>query len=281
MPSRPRTHRVEAVVLRHNDWGEADRILTLFTKEMGKLRAVAKGVRKIRSRKAGHLEPFTHVNLLLAKGRDLPIVTQAETVEAYLPLRSALLLPTYASYIVELLDRFTYEEGENPALFRLAIDTLSRLSRGDSPDLVVRYYEIRLLDLVGFRPRLFQCSVCEREVQPVEQFFSAEQGGVVCPECAERPQSSALLHLRPISIQALKYLRHFQRSSYTEASRAVLTPSLNREMENLTQHYITYVLERGLNTPAFLRRARSGVQLLADAADEESPSSDEAPARPA
>jgi DNA repair protein RecO (recombination protein O) len=281
MPSRPRTYRVEAVVLRHNDWGEADRILTLFTKEMGKLRAVAKGVRKIRSRKAGHLEPFTHVNLLLAKGRDLPLVTQAETVQAYLPLRSALLLPTYASYIVELLDRFTYEEGENPALFRLAIDTLSRLSRGDSPDLVVRYYEIRLLDLVGFRPRLFQCSVCESEVQPVDQFFSAEQGGVVCPDCAERPQNSALLHLRPISIQALKYLRHFQRSNYTEASRAVLTPSLNREMENLTQHYITYVLERGLNTPAFLRRARGGEQLLVDAADEAPPTSDETPPKPA
>jgi DNA repair protein RecO (recombination protein O) len=198
MPSRPRTYRVEAVVLRHNDWGEADRILTLFTKEMGKLRAVAKGVRKIRSRKAGHLEPFTHVNLLLAKGRDLPLVTQAETVQAYLPLRSALLLPTYASYIVELLDRFTYEEGENPALFRLAIDTLSRLSRGDSPDLVVRYYEIRLLDLVGFRPRLFQCSVCESEVQPVDQFFPPNraawsartvQSGPKTPPCSIFAQS--------------------------------------------------------------------------------------------
>ena len=85
-----RSFRLEAVVLRHNDWGEADRLLGLFTLEMGKLRALAKGVRKLRSRKAGHLEPFTRVNLLLARGRDLPLITQVETLDPYLPLHEGL-----------------------------------------------------------------------------------------------------------------------------------------------------------------------------------------------
>src|SRR5512137_2502834 len=101
-----RSFRVEAVVLRHSDWGEADRLLTLYTRERGKVRALAKGARRIRSRKAGHLEPFTRVTLQLAKGRDLLIVSQADTLDAYLPLGANLVKTGLASYIVELLDRF-------------------------------------------------------------------------------------------------------------------------------------------------------------------------------
>ena len=85
-----RSFRVEAVVLRHVDWGEADRLLTLYSREKGKLRAIAKGVRRLRSRKAGHLEPFTRAAVQLARGRDLLIVTQADTVNAYLPIRGDL-----------------------------------------------------------------------------------------------------------------------------------------------------------------------------------------------
>src|SRR5512136_1830003 len=124
-----RSFRVEAVVLRHADWGEADRILTLYTRERGKVRAIAKGARKIRSRKAGHLEPFTRVTLQLAKGRDLLIVTQADTVDAYLPLHDDLVKTGNASYVVELLDRFTSEdESENLQAFRLLTETLDRIA---------------------------------------------------------------------------------------------------------------------------------------------------------
>jgi DNA repair protein RecO (recombination protein O) len=252
MPSRVRSFRVEAIILRHSNWGEADRLLVMFTLDLGKLRAIAKGVRKPRSRKAGHLEPFTRVNLLLAKGRDMMIVTQAETIAAHTPLRDDLLLSTYAAYVVELLDRFTYEEGENRALYRLLNDTLERLSSSVAPHLAVRYYEVRLLDLVGFRPQLFTCVSCGEQILPENQYFSAELGGVLCPACGKRTPG-----VRPVSMMALKYLRHFQRSNFTEAARASLTNSLNREMENLMQHYLTYLLERGLNTPSFLRRVRT------------------------
>jgi len=113
MPKTVHTLRVDAIVLRHSDYGEADRLLTLYTREQGKLRAIAKGVRKLQSRKAGHLEPFTRVVLMLAHGHDLWIVTQAETVNAFQPLRESLALMSEASYVVELLERFIYEEGQN------------------------------------------------------------------------------------------------------------------------------------------------------------------------
>jgi DNA repair protein RecO (recombination protein O) len=249
---RIRSLRVEAVVLRHSDWGEADRLLTLFTLEMGKIRALAKGARKPSSRKAGHLEPFTRSSLMLARGRDILIVTQADTIEAYPPLHDDLLRTTYAAYVVELLDRFTYEEGENRALYRLLTETLNRLCTAVNPDLVARYYDMRLLDLVGFRPQLFHCAQCRTEIQPQDQYFSAAAGGVLCPNCGPNTSGS-----RPVSLNALRYMRHFQRSAYAEAERADLTPVLNREIEAITQHYLTYLLERGLNTPAFLRRVRS------------------------
>jgi DNA repair protein RecO (recombination protein O) len=286
MPSRERSFRVEAVVLRHSDWGEADRLLGLFTLEMGKVRAIAKGARKPRSRKAGHLEPFTRVTLQLARGKAtgsdaLLLVTQAETVDAYLPLHEELSRATYASYVVEILDRFTYEEGEHRALYRLLVDTLGRLAAGpqarESPphnqpnaaggavtmgdvvtpekdlplDIAVRFYEMRLLDLVGFRPELFHCLVCKEPIQAQNQYFSAEKGGALCPKCGlDVPEA------KPVSTDVLRYLRHFQRSNWTEAARAPLSVSLNRELEMIIHYYLTYVLERSLNTPRFIREVR-------------------------
>ena len=147
MPSRVRSQRVEAIVLRHMDWGEADRLLWLFTREVGKVRAVAKGIRKPRSRKAGHLEPFTRAELLLAHGRDLPIITQAEAKEVYPTLRVDLVRMGYASYIIELLDRFTYEEGENISLYRLLCDSLSRINKEKDPAFAVRYYDSKQSNL--------------------------------------------------------------------------------------------------------------------------------------
>jgi DNA repair protein RecO (recombination protein O) len=261
---RQRTFRVEAVVLRHSDWGEADRLIWCYTLEMGKLRAVAKGVRKPRSRKAGHLEPFTRVSLLLARGREIPLITQADTIDAYLPLHEDLMRVTYASYVVELLDRFTYEEGENRLLYRLLTDTLSRLCGSADLDLALRYYEVRLLDLAGFRPQLFYCVGCGAEIQPKDQYFSAELGGVLCPACGPPASGS-----RPISMTALKYLRHFQRSSFSEAKRARPTPAIHREIEIMMQHYLTYLLERSLNTPPFLRRIRKEVGGGVDGGDQD------------
>jgi DNA repair protein RecO (recombination protein O) len=234
MPDQPRSFRAEAVVLRHANWGEADRILTLYTCEQGKLRVIAKGARKIRSRKAGHLEPFTHITLQLARSRDIAIVTQVETIDPYLPLREDLVLTGYASYVLELLDRLTYEqEGGNLALFRLLTDTLARLCSSAEVWLVVRYYEMRLLDFLGFRPQL----------------FSPSAGGVICPKCG-----NGLPGLWAVSMEALKYLRHFQRSSYLEAARAKVAPLAQKEVETLMQAYFTYLLERGLNTPSFIKK---------------------------
>jgi DNA repair protein RecO (recombination protein O) len=251
MPNQERTFRSEAIVISHKDWGEADRMLWLYTRKLGKVQAIAKGVRKMRSRKAGHLEPFTCSNLMFARGRSFLIVTQAETLAPFLDLREDLLKVGYAAYVSELLDRFTYEEDDNHLIYQLLKDTLTRIDGEPEPYPAVRYFEIHLLDLLGYKPELTNCVNCDSLIQPEDQFFSISLGGVVCPRCGSHIQDA-----RPISMNTLKYLRHFQRSSYQEAARATLSSELNRDLEHFLQRYITYILERDLNTPAFITRVK-------------------------
>jgi len=253
MPQVERVLKVEAVVLRHTDWGEADRVLSLYSLQQGKIRAVAKGVRKLRSRKAGHLEPFTRVALMLARGREFWIVTQAETIEAYLPLREDLLRTGYAAYVIELLDRFSVEEGENRSTYHLLIETLQRISAGEDLYTVVRYYETRLLDFSGFRPQLFECVEGGEEIRAEDQYFTAQGGGVLCPLHGRAAPES-----RPVSTEALRFMRHFQRSTYADVRRAQVPQPVQQEIEGLLNYYLTYLLERGLATPQFIRDMKRG-----------------------
>ncbi|MGV8049709.1 MAG: DNA repair protein RecO [Anaerolineaceae bacterium] len=242
------TFHVQAVVLRHLEYGEADRILTLFTLEQGKLQAIAKGVRKIHSRKAGHLEPFSQVNLFMAKGRNLAVITQAEAMRTFPGIRADLRLTAYAAYVAELVDRFTYEEGESRQLYNLLVDTLMRLEEGSHPTTVVHYYEVQLLDVLGFRPELTKCAACHKEIQAVDQYFSPKLGGVLCPQCGGRDQ--AAWH---VSMPALKYLRFFQRSPYSKVKDHAIPPAVDVELKLLMEHYLTYLLEHGLKTPKFIQ----------------------------
>lgn len=263
MPSRERVFRTEAVVVRRQELGEADRLLTIYTPGYGKLRVVAKGVRRPRSRKAGHLELFTRVDLLLAKGRDLDIITQAEMSETYPGLRDDLVRLGHAAYVMELLDCFSVAE-ENRPLYRLVVDTLARLSEGAAPAAVVRFFELRLLELVGYRPELFHCVGCEREVRPEDQYFSAKEGGVLCPECGSARRGAS-----PVSLGALKVLRHYQRSTFAQASGARVSHAAHAEVERLMEAYLTHLLERRLKTPDFIERVRALLAVAAAAPQSE------------
>lgn len=252
MPPRERVFRTEAVVLRRHDLGEADRLVSVYTPEHGKLRLVAKGVRRPRSRKAGHLEPLTHTSLMIARGRELDIITQAEAIETFPMLQNDLARLAQATYAVELVDRFTLGEGDSRLLYRLLVETLGRLNQGREPFGVMRFFELQLLQTAGYRPELFRCLGCGGEVRPQDQFFAAALGGVLCPSCGPR-QAGA----RSLSLGALKVLRHLQRSGFETAAAPRIRQSVRLEVEGLLEDYISFLLERRLNTPAFVRVVRS------------------------
>jgi DNA repair protein RecO (recombination protein O) len=255
--AKDRTFRSEAIVLKRIDFGEADRLLTLFSRERGKIKAVAKGARKPQSRKTGHVDQFMRTNFLFAEGRDLAIITQAEMVEAYPALREDLVRTTYAAYAVELLDRFTVEEDRHVNIYNLLADALGWLALTDDWMLAARYYELRLLALTGFQPQLFRCVACGGEIQEQDQFFSAELGGLLDPNCRLSDRNA-----QPISAVAVKVLRYIQSRDWATVSVLQLKRPLQHELERLMHFYLTHILERNLKSVDFLHRLREEAALF-------------------
>jgi DNA repair protein RecO (recombination protein O) len=246
-----RLYRTDALILRRADFGEADRLLTVFTPERGKLRLLAKGVRKTTSRKAGHVELFMLTDMLIAQGRTWDIISQAEIVEPYRDLREDLDKTSHAYYLAELVDRFTEEHDANAPLFELLAVTLAHLSHTDDPFIALRYFELHLLSLTGFQPQLHFCVACNEALAPVENYFHFADGGALCPEHGRvRP------HAEPIPLPVLKVLRFLQTEPWEKVSRLQLTPTTRQQVETLLLGYITFLLERRLKSVDFLQRLR-------------------------
>jgi DNA repair protein RecO (recombination protein O) len=152
---------------------------------------------------------------------------------------------------MEVLDRFTYEEGPNIGIFRLLANTLSRLERQQNLETVIHFYEIRLLELLGFRPQLFECVDCGKPVTAEDQYFSPLVGGVVCPRCGGmRPEAW------PVQVDVLRYFRHFQRSNWAAIQDVVIPERIEKGLADLLERHLTYLLERKLNSPEFLHEVR-------------------------
>jgi DNA repair protein RecO (recombination protein O) len=251
-----RTIRSEAIILSRTDFGEADRLLVLLTPRHGKLRAIAKGARKPTTRKSGHVELYARTDMLLHRGRDLMIISQAEMTEGYMPLREDLNRMAYASYVAELVDRFTSadDDSDSETIFAL-LDASLRALCGDSDlRIVARFFEMRLLDTVGFRPDLAHCAICGEEIRAEAQYFSTAEGGAVCRTCGAQRSS-----VTPISLPALHALRVMQREPWARVRGLGLSDLLHAELERIMLGYLIALLESRVQSADFIRRLRSGV----------------------
>jgi DNA repair protein RecO (recombination protein O) len=247
---RSRLYKTEAIVLRTMELGEADRVLTVLTPRLGKLRVIAKGIRRPRSRLGGGLQPFSDVQLVLAVGRTFDVVTQVALENPHLGLRDDLHSTAAAWYVVELADRFCEGSADSYRAFELLAQALAALDASPHEvgrELVARWFELHLLDAMGFRPELTRCLECGSDLEPDGNAFSAVAGGALCPQCA-----SSALGARPVSADGLKVLRHLQRSALTAVLRLRMTRVLHREVERLLHATVSAILERELRTRDFL-----------------------------
>lgn len=247
---RDRVYRTEAVVIRRSDFGEADRVLTLLTPN-GKRRVVAKGVRKTTSRLAGHIELFTHATMLLAVGRNLDIVTQSAIRENFDQLRGDLERIGAAYYAAELVDRMTEDEDENTRAFELLVGTLRALDATRSIGLVLRHYELHLLDALGYRPQLHHCAVCQELLGEDTRHFSPAAGGALCSRCATSDRE-----VQRMALPTFKLLRYLQAQPVEAVERLTISPETQREAEQLLRLYVRRILERDLKSAAFLEEVR-------------------------
>ena len=251
----PRVYKTAAIVLRQRRLGDADKILTLYSADYGKIEAVAKGVRKSKSRLAGHVEPLSHATFLLAHGKSLDIVTQAETTESFVTVRDDLDRMSRALYACELLDKFTEPHAENFTLYRLLLDTLRRIATGADLDTPLRFHEMSLLTQMGYAPELDECVGCRARLEPVTNYWSSAAGGAVCRNCRVGESAG-----RPISANAIKVLRLLRHGRWPDVARVQIDPDLALELERALGEYLRWTLERDLRSAAFIdtvRRRRS------------------------
>ncbi len=249
MSPRSRLYKTEGIVLRSMELGEADRVLTILTPRLGKLRVIGKGIRRTRSRLGGGLEPFSDVHLVLAVGRTFDVVTQVALEDPHLGLRNDLHSTAAAWYVVELADRFCEGAADSHGAFVLLAQALSALdapAEAVSRELVARWFELHLLDAMGFRPELSRCLECGAETTPGGNAFSPVAGGVMCASCA-----SGALGARTISPDALKVMRHLQRSELASVLQLALPIAVHREVERLLHATVSAVLERELRSRDF------------------------------
>ena len=251
MPAR--SYQTDAIIIKRHKFAEADRLLTLFTADYGKMRAIAKGAMRPGSKLGGNVELLTYSRLMLARGRNLDIVTQAQAIDTFLPLRESLELMSCGFYLSELVDTFTEDGVEDRELFELLLNTLRELVSVESGERVVRYFELRILDREGYRPQLQRCANCNRELLPEANYFSPAQGGVLCRSCGNLDMAA-----RAISVNALKVLRFWLNHDFASASRVKLSPELTRELKTIMRDDIKYILEKQLKSIEWMDRLASG-----------------------
>lgn len=252
MPRPDRTFRTPALIIRRRVFNEADRLLTILTPHHGKLDVIAKGARKLTSTKTGHVELFTRAEMLIHRGRDFGIATQVEMQAPYLPLREDLARGADATYAAELTDRFiTPGDDDLQAVFALLDATFGRLCGSGDPRLALRFFEMKLLNQVGFRPELSECVMSHQALLPEDQYFSFVEGGVV-----SRASAVSNVRLVPLALPTLKILRHLQRSDYAQVDSLHLTPAQHDDVERILLGYLENLLERRLQSVEFVRRLR-------------------------
>lgn len=248
--TEPRTYQTEALIIKRSKLGEADRILILYTPH-GKIKAIAKGAARPGSKFGGHVELLTHSQFLLAKGRNFNIVTQVQTINSFMPLKENLRLMSSGLYLSELVDAFTEEDLQESGFFNFVIDTLLQLATQKYTEIILRYFELRILDFAGYKPQLNQCVSCGQTLQPVTNVFSAAQGGVLCVDCGfEEPIT------RPLSLNALKVLRLWQNCDFASAQKVKISDALALELELTLRDYIIYILERQIKSTDFIDKLK-------------------------
>lgn len=264
--TQAKLYRLEGIVLGRRDQGEADRVILLLA-PTGRVDLLARGIRKLRSRKAGHLELFCRTTLLVSSVKDSwDIISQAEALAVHAGLRDDFLRGTYARYVAELVLRFFEGETEEE-LYTLVDAVFDLLEETSDPERVVRWYEQRLLSLAGFRPEWDRCvgerggrrcnvPLHPRPEDPLPYGVDPERGGALCPDCLLALQETeALGRLSP---SALSWLQAFQRRDYEELAERVFPERTASELRRVMERYISYHLERRPATLRMMRPAKNG-----------------------
>jgi DNA repair protein RecO (recombination protein O) len=232
-------YKDQGIVLGSVKLAEADKIVTILTQGSGKIRAVAKGIRRTSSKFGARLEPFTHVSVMLYRGRNLDTVTQAEIINPFRTVRDEFDLFSAGETMLETADKVAEEHERNVPLFLLLVRGLRTLDmQPTEPAAVAEAFLLRLLSLSGFAPSLSACAVCGA---PDVRRFSHSQGGAVCDNCHDRDAQR-------VDPNALGWLAALVAVPLEQAGESLPPPRVRRTGRALLYGFAEYYLERRIRS---------------------------------
>ena len=247
------TFKTNGIVLRTLDYLESDRIVVLLTEDMGKMTGIAKGARKSRVRFANALEPFTHLSLILSqkKGSRMAFIEEATTIHHYPGIRASLEKTLTASYLLELIDQFLWEEKPSAPVFYLLCEYLALMEENQDRGNSVRFFELRFLSLMGYEPVLDRCTVCAAPLQSFSSYgFSPSSGGIQCPGCTKQRNTTDII---PTSVGAIRTLLLGKNSSPHLTERIIMTEQCAYECHRLLYGLIRHLLGKELKSLSVLQ----------------------------
>lgn len=231
-------YKTQGIIIRRRNFGEADRILTIFTRDHGKISAIAKGVRKPLSRLGGHLELFYTVNLILAEGKNFDTITGSEVIEDFSSLRQNLTLTGQAYYMAEIVDKLTGENLESKVIFNLLCDTLTSLNY-NKKHLILNYFELQLLSHLGHKPETTVCVKCRNKLDSETTLWSSSLGGLICQSCRQGVGDSIVANQ-----DVIKIMRLLLSEDVGIVNKLNTNNDLNNELDKITNDYLEYISEK-------------------------------------
>lgn len=239
--------KCEGIVIRTTDYAETNKIVTLFTREWGKVGVMARGAKKTNSRLTAVTQPFTYGYFLIQRGRGLGSLQQGELISSMRSIREDIFLTAYASYVIDLTDKSTEEKKPNPFLFELLLQTLQYMNEGYDLDILVNIYEMKMLNVLGLYPVLDQCASCGRTEGNFA--FSIREGGLLCQHCIEKDP----YHYK-VSPATVRLLRLFYLLDLTRLGNISVKAETKAELKTVINAYYEEYSGLHLKTKKFLNQ---------------------------
>lgn len=239
--------KCEGIVIRTTDYGETNKIVTLYTREWGKIGVMARGAKKPNSRLAAITQYFTYGHFLVYRGKGLGTLQQGELLSPYRSIREDIFLTAYASYMIELLDKSTDERKPNPYLFELLQQSLTYLSEGYDAEILTNIFEMKMLNTLGLYPVLTECSLCANKEGPFG--FSIREGGLICTRCFEKDP-----YYLKVSQATIKLLRLFYYFDLTRLGSISVKDETKQELKKVINLYYDEFSGLFLKTKRFLEQ---------------------------
>lgn len=246
-------HKTEAIVIKSIDYGEAHKIVTLYTKDYGKLSVMARGAKRPKSRLSAVTQLFTYGLFLFFRQakKSVGTLTQGERLQSFNQVRQDLIKMAYAAYFAELVDKLTDDDEKDPYLFQLLLVAFTQLDEGQDPELLARLFELKMLIIGGYKPEVDRCVICAQTEGPF--LFSITEGGFLCQRCRGHDPQALQVGLNTLKVIRFLYRLHPNRLGHVE-----LKPSTREELKKVLWLFMDEHTPLRLKSRSFLEQMGPG-----------------------